>query len=206
MIYGTKYYKSSYTRKTPTIYKVLRKLGKYKPKVFLFSGGGNDIAGDEFASYLNHKNSGLPNMRIDYIDYIINQVFKKYLEDLIAKVASVSPDTNIIMHGYGHTAATGKGVSLLMFDFAGPWLKPALTMKGILDPIEQNETVEHMINAYNEMLFVLDNTYEQFHYVDLRDHIDAYNDWTNELHLKNSVYARVSDLIAEKIKNIIDEA
>jgi hypothetical protein len=33
-----------------------------KPDAILFSGGGNDIAGDPFCIYLNYKNSGLPGL------------------------------------------------------------------------------------------------------------------------------------------------
>jgi len=130
MIYGTGINRS-FQRITPSIDKVLRKIGQMKPKVFLFSGGGNDISGDEFPSYLNHNNSGLPVLRDDYINNMINIVFKKYFEDLIAKVSAISPDTNILVHGYGHTIPTGKGVGIFSFNFAGPWLRPALAMKGI---------------------------------------------------------------------------
>ena len=201
MIYGTGI-DNDFQRISPSIENVIIKIGQLRPKVFLFSGGGNDIAGEEFASYLNHKNSGLPSLRNDYIENMINTVFKKYFEDLIAKVSSTSPGTNIITHGYGHTIPTGKGVKVLFFNFSGPWLRPALAMKGIFDATEQKAAVEKMINAYNEMLIGLDTSNTNFHHVDLRGHIDPYNDWSNELHLKNSAYARVADIINEKIMSI----
>lgn len=201
MIYGTGY-NGSFQRTTPTIDKVLRKIGQLKPNVFLFSGGGNDIAGDEFASFLNHNSSSLPLLRSDYIDDMINIVFKKYFQDLIKKVAAVSPSTNIVVHGYGHTLPTGKGVEFLFFNFSGPWLRPALAMKGIFDPIKQQEAVEKMINSYNEMLFDLANSNSKFHHIDLRNLLDPHNDWANELHLKNSAYARIADVIHQKIVSI----
>lgn len=201
MIYGTGI-NSNFQRTPKSIETVLRKIGQIKPNIFLFSGGGNDIAGDEFASFLNHKGSGLPSLRNNYIDNMINTVFKKYFEDLIEKVKAISPETNIITHGYGHTIPTGKGVKFLFFNFAGPWLRPALAMKGIFEPVEQKEAVERMINSYNEMLILLESSNSNFYHVDLRDNIDPYNDWSNELHLKNSAYARVADIINEKIVSI----
>ncbi|WP_296824796.1 hypothetical protein, partial [Sulfurovum sp.] len=81
----------------------------------------------------------LSPLRNDYIDYMIHVVFKKYFEYLIAKVAAKSPNTHILTHGYGHTIPTGKGVNFLIFTFAGPWLRPALTMKRIFDSSQQRE-------------------------------------------------------------------
>lgn len=63
MIYGTNINKH-FERISPSINTVLSRLGEEKPKIFLFSGGGNDIAGDEFESYLNHKDSGLHTVRV----------------------------------------------------------------------------------------------------------------------------------------------
>ena len=201
MIYGIGY-DNNFQRTTPSIRKVLKKVEKLKPNIFLFSGGGNDIAGDEFASYLNHYNSSLPILREEYIENMIHTVFKKYFEDLIKKISLVSPNTHILTHGYGHTIPTGKGVKFLFFNFSGPWLRPALAMKGIFDPIEQRLAVEKMINEYNKMLSKLSDKHSQFHHLDLRTLLDPNNDWTNELHLKNSAYAKVSNLFHEKIIQI----
>jgi lysophospholipase L1-like esterase len=201
MIYGTGI-NDDFQRTSPSIEKVLRKLGQLKPKVFLFSGGGNDLAGEEFESYLNHKNSGLSTMRDDYVNNMINQVFRKYFEDLIGRVEAVSPDTHIVTHGYGHTIPTGKGVKFLFFNFSGPWLRPALAKKGIFDSIEQRKAVEMMIDVYNQMLGELDQARPNFHHVDLRGIIDPNKDWANELHLKNSAYARVADRIHEVISSL----
>lgn len=202
MVYGAKFNNGSFEPTEPAIFKVLRKIEQLKPKVFLFSGGGNDIAGDEFGSFLNHAETGLPPLRNEYIDYMVNNVFKKCCEDLIQKVAEVSPHTQIIMHGYGYTAPTGKGVSLLGFKFSGPWLRPALTAKRILEAETQARTVEVMIDSYNEMLKSLDVKYPSFHHVDLRPIIDTNVDWANELHLKNSAYARAADRVSLAILKV----
>lgn len=202
MIYGTDINKR-FERVNRTIDKVLRKLGELKPKVFLFSGGGNDVAGEEFESYLNHGDSGLPILREQFIDNMINNVFRKYFEDLIHKVSAVSQETHIVVHGYGRTAPTGEGVDFLGFSFAGPWLKPALAKKGIFDAIKQREAVFTLINEYNKMLKELAVKHHQrFHYIDLRNMLDPDSDWVNELHLRNSAYARVAQRIHETIQSL----
>src|SRR5262249_15730737 len=139
-----------FERVSPSIDMVLKRIRESNPRVFLFSGGGNDVAGEEFGSYLNHKNSGLPVLREEFVNDMINNVFRKYFEDLVTKVATASPQTHIVVHGYGHTAPTGEGVDVLFFTFAGPWLRPALAKKGIFNPDEQRNAVFSMIDKFNE--------------------------------------------------------
>ena len=57
MVYGTEY-RRNWNRRTPQINETLDAIKKYQPKVFLFSGGGNDFAGDELDAYFNHKDAG----------------------------------------------------------------------------------------------------------------------------------------------------
>lgn len=205
MIYGTGINRD-FQREVPQIYTILRRIEQIKPKVFLFSGGGNDVAGDEFESYLNHNLSGLPAFREEFAEQMINEVFRQYFEGLIATVALRSPDTHIVTHGYGHTIPTGKGVDVLFFTFAGPWLRPALAQKAVLDVNEQKEIVFKIIDLYNEMLASLDAAHSNFHYVDLRPILDPHADWANELHLINSAYARAAQRIHETMAPLFTTA
>ena len=59
MVYGTEF-ASNFSRRMPPIETTLSAIEQYQPKVSLFSGGGNDIAGSELTSYLSHKSSTLP--------------------------------------------------------------------------------------------------------------------------------------------------
>jgi hypothetical protein len=61
----------------PPIEATLRAINQYQPKVFLFLGGGNDIAGSERASYLSHKSSTLPVLREDYVQYAFSTVAQR---------------------------------------------------------------------------------------------------------------------------------
>ncbi|KJV05168.1 hypothetical protein VZ94_20215 [Methylocucumis oryzae] len=194
MIYGTGITRH-FQREVPQIYTILNRIEHVQPKVFLFSGGGNDVAGDEFSSYLNHNLSGLPAFREEFADEMINGVFRRYFEGLIAAVAQRSPNTHIVTHGYGHTLPTGEGVDILFFTFAGPWLRPALVQKAILDETQQRNIVFRIIDLYNGMLANLEATHSNFHHVDLRPILDPHTDWANELHLTNSAYARAAQRI-----------
>lgn len=198
MIFGSAI-DGDYVPAASTIGRVLARIGEVKPRVFLFSGGGNDIAGDEFASFLNHRDSGMSDVRQEYMEFMVEKVFRKCYEALISKVEATSPATYIVTHGYGHSIPTGKGVKFIFKTWSGPWLLPALSMKRITEPIRQKEIVAILIDALNEMLQDLSTKHEKFKYVDLRPILDPYTDWVNELHLRNSAYSRA----AEKIDSVI---
>lgn len=197
MIFGTGI-DDDFTRIPPTIDSVLACISNVQPKAFLFSGGGNDVAGDEFESFLNHAGSGLPALRRDFLNEVMG-VFESYYTSLVNRVAAASPGTYIVTHGYGHTKATGKGVGFFIFRFGGPWMKPALTKKGIFNQPQQDAIVRDLIDAFNTMLGRLANRHPKFKYVDLRPLLDPDNDWANELHLRNSAYARAAEQIHQTI-------
>jgi hypothetical protein len=201
MIYGTGINRD-FERTPRTIDTVLRRVKALKPKVLLFSGGGNDVAGDRFESYLNHSDSGLKVLRKDYLDEMVHVVFYRYFENLVDMVGAASEDTVIVTHGYGHTAPTGKGVGLWDFNFAGPWLRPALARKGVLHRETQREAVFQVIDAYNAMLARVALRHKRFVHVDLRGMLDPDRDWANELHLRNSAYARVAHVLHNTIAEL----
>ncbi|HCR12574.1 MAG TPA: SGNH/GDSL hydrolase family protein [Solidesulfovibrio sp.] len=199
MVYGSKN-TGSFAPRPCQFELVAQALAKYKPKVFLFSGGGNDIAGDEFAAYLNHTASGDASfLRLPVVDYMF-AYFERILVALIGKVKDASPGTHIVMHGYGCPVPTGKGVGIFGFCFAGPWLRPALASKRIDVPKYGCAIVKTLIDRYNTMLAKLDADCANFHHADVRDLVNPDTDWENELHLTNSAYARVAYRIHEIIE------
>ena len=187
----------------PSVTTLMQAVREIRPKALLFSGGGNDVAGDEFGGYLNHKLSGLPLVRPDVASYLIDTVFDSYFRHLIQAVAAASPSTAIVTHGYGHTKPTGKGViNLPGISFIGPWLLPALSAKKITDAGEQVTCVFNLIDRYNEMLQRLASQFPKFKYVDLRPVLNPDADWANELHLKNSACVRAANKIADVVKTL----
>lgn len=196
MVYGTA--RSSMTRRRPpTIEEVVQTVAALKPRVFLFSGGGNDFVGDEFSAFLNHADSTLPIIRKDYVDYMFNTVFRRAIELLVDRVVLASPGCKVFMHGYGYAIPDGRGARVVV-DWAGPWMLPTLTSKGI-DPREHWTIISELIDRYNTMLQTIAGARDDFVYVDLRDSIDE-GDWVDELHLSSAGYARVADVIAHAVE------
>lgn len=200
MIYGTMV-ERGYRPAESSIKLVLQRLRHLQPPIFLFSGGGNDIVGDPFGTFLNHQESGLPIFRQRYAEHMVQTVFRQYLEDLIKNVLDVAPSTHIVMHGYGYALPSGDGAGLFGIDFRGPWLLPAFAMKRITNPTEQRMAINTLIDLYNDLLKDLAQKHDQFHYVNLRP-IIVDDDWADELHLKNKAFARVASAINDVMRAI----
>lgn len=203
MVYGTDFKSRSFALIPPQFNDVLSDIELYRPRFFLFSGGGNDIAGPELESLLNHSSTGLPSLRLAQLDFLVRTTFRETYKFMLDKVWSIDPTVHIISHGYANSIPTGKGVGrILGFNFAGPWLKPALTKKRILNTAEQIAIITTLISSFNEMLSELENEYANFHAIDFRPEFFE-NDWANELHLKNSSFRRAASIFEERIRSIL---
>jgi hypothetical protein len=202
MVYGTIINRKHDYVENQQINYTLEKVSKVQPDIILFSGGGNDIAGDELASFLNHSKSGLPILREESFSYMINFVLKKAYEDFFAKVRLIKNDIHFILHGYGNPPVNGDGVGLDLkgFPMPGPWLKPAFSRNGHIDRQRNEEVMRLIMNYFNDMLRTLAED-PHVHYIDLRPHI-RYTDWVNELHLKDAAYKKVAQQFDAAIQTI----
>ncbi len=208
MVYGTEY-RPNWNRRPPQIIETLAAIKKYKPKIFLFSGGGNDFAGHEFDSFFNHADAypganASSLIREEYLNYTIFTVYKKAYQDLIDKVHAIDPKIHIISHGYGYAIPDGRAVvNFFNFRFIGPWLRPTFTRKNILNRKDQKELVKILIDKFNEMLEVLSSDNQNFHYIDLRKTIKE-DDWVNEIHPYDYSFEEIAKEFHKKINSCIN--
>lgn len=207
MAWGTGFRRRDWHRNRPPLEETLEAVEEYRPRVVLLSGGGNDVAGEEFSSYLNHKASGKPPVRDAYVDYMLKTYFRGALEHIFDEIWGRDDSIHIVFHGYGHAPPDGRAViriPVFDFQFVGPWLRPALTAKGYTGRLERERIVHDLIDRYNDMLRTLarDDPRGRLHYVDLRPIIRS-EDWENELHLCNSAYRRVAAELDRKIQLLI---
>lgn len=199
MSFGTRI-KRNFGRETPPLEETLAAIRKYKPKVFLLSAGGNDIAGAELDSYLNHNDSGLQPLRREFAKYVFSTVARKAYENILNRVWQIDKNIHIIAHGYGYAVPDGRAVfSFLGFNFAGPWLRPSFARKNITGTAEAEKIIAELVDLFNDLLKDLDDKHPNFHYLDLRKAIKR-DDWRNELHLYDEDYERVAGIFHEEIK------
>jgi len=177
------------------------------PRAFLLSGGGNDIAGQEFAVLLNHRASTLGTLNPRIIDGIINERVRFAFVSVIATMTRLSKVyfgriTPIVIHGYSYPVPDGRGYLGGAWLLPGPWLEPGFRQKGYLDLGENTAVMVDLIDTFNRMLATIPKEDGLGHvsYLDLRDILSnelagrAYRkSWANELHPTRRGFASVAD-------------
>jgi hypothetical protein len=189
---------------------VLDALARVRPRVMLFSGGGNDVVGPEFKHFLNHRASGRPALREDFMEMQHAEIFLPAYRHLIRMVQQASPGTKIFVHGYAHAFPSGRAVNIAFLDELGiirigPWMKPSLEDKG-WDQSTGRQVIVRLIDRFNQMLADLQSEFPGvFHHVDLRSVVRQSKDWSDELHLHNSAWRRCAEVIHKSIRSAIPD-
>jgi len=178
------------------------------PKAILLSGGGNDIAGDEFEMLLNHANSPIAGLNDDVVTGVIDQRIAVSYAFVISAITAICEKylhrpLPIVVHGYGYPVPDGREVGGVSF-LPGPWLKPGFDRKGFSDRMKNTATMKALIDRFYVMMERLVAQFAHVHLVDLRRTL--LNDatyktyWGNELHPTEKGF----ELVAAKFAAVVD--
>lgn len=178
------------------------------PEAILLSGGGNDVAGEEFAVLLNHADSPTPGLNDAVVQGILQDRVRHAYITVLSAVTSVCEQElgraiPILIHGYDHAVPDGRGFAGGWSFLPGPWLEPGFREKGYEDEQTQRDIVEQLIDRFNDQLLSALPGVEglgHVRYVDLRGTLrrDAtYREWwANELHPTKKGYRAVAATLA----------
>jgi lysophospholipase L1-like esterase len=180
------------------------------PDAILLSGGGNDIAGNEFAILLNHAASGLPPLNDDVVRGVIAVRTRNAYAFLISGLTEIAMrllerPIPIVVHGYDYAVPDGRGFLGGFALLPGPWLQPGFHRKGHSDLDANLVVMTKLIDAFNAMLRQLARAdgFGHVRYVDLRGTLSngaTYKrDWANELHPTERGFKAVADKIAKTL-------
>jgi len=203
--------------------KLARKLEKLAregktPRVILLSGGGNDIAGDEFSVLLNHKLSSLPPLNEQVVAGLIDERLRAAIIELASAVThlcqeSLHATVPMVMHGYDYPVPDGRGYLGGFWVLPGPWLAPGFRKKGYDDSQMQVrcDLMVTLIDRFNALVKGIAGGpgLAHLHYVDLRGTLSqqlqgqAYKSWWNdELHPTEQGFAKVAAKFDALIRRI----
>jgi lysophospholipase L1-like esterase len=180
------------------------------PDAILLSGGGNDIAGDEFAMLINHALSGLPPVNADILRGIMDVRLRNAYAFLISGLTEIARrylnrPIPILLHGYDYAVPDGRGFLGGWAFLPGPWLQPGLLQKGH-DSLNANKAIiRTLIDVFNVMLQQVAAMPQFNHvtYVDLRGTLSQDSgykaDWANELHPTKEGFRAVAAKIVQAI-------
>ena len=156
-------------------------------QALLFSGGGNDLVGDQFCLWLRDHGPGLPpDQAFDdgRVGDIIDVVAAGY-RDLIAIRDRVAPTCVIFVHAYDFPQPSDVGVCGF-----GPWLKPSLDYRGWTNPADQFLAAKHLLLRFRDILTGLAGP--NFVLVPTQGLLDPSNDWANEIHPNRAGFTKMA--------------
>ncbi len=174
----------------------------------LFSGGGNDIAGDQFCIWLKDAPPVVPPAQmldVNAVDAVLAILEVEYHE-LVDIRDQYSPETVIFVHGYDFPPITGRGVC-----GEGPWLKPSLDYVykhlGVANPDPNDEflVVKTLMQRFSAMLnrVAADPNVHRFVVVPTQGTLTPDNsDWQNEIHPSSAGFAKIAEKFQASLASV----
>jgi hypothetical protein len=167
--------------------------------VLLFSGGGNDIVDNPMALWVRDFDPAIPpaaHIHQPRFDAALGLVRAGY-EDLIILRDKLSPNTQLVFHGYDFAIPDGRGICHL-----GPWLKPTFDLRGFPNRAAAFAVVQAMLTQFAAMLTAL-AAHPKVTFINGQGTL-APNPgaWHNELHPDRDGFDKFADLFAAQLRAI----
>jgi hypothetical protein len=170
----------------------------------LFSGGGNDLVGDQFRLWLvdaaSDQDDPANALNPDSLGDIMGVVRSAYI-DLMAARDVQDHDIPIFVHAYDFARPTDNGVCGV-----GPWLYPSLNSRGWMrntgdaDIDRGASIVKEILQKFAVMLEELADVSENNLVFVTTQGTLAVDDWANELHPKPEGFAKIAGKFADALR------
>ncbi|HYF15697.1 MAG TPA: hypothetical protein VD971_11570 [Phycisphaerales bacterium] len=173
-----------------------RSLGTFD--AILISGGGNDIAGDQFSLWLNKFEGqswqqAMHNTRFENVLDIVRIGF----EELVALRNELAPQAWIFANAYDLPRVSGRGVC-----GQGPWLKPSLEFRGWKNPDDQFNIVSDMLRRFRDAVASFASTGNRFVVVETQGTLDPDTEWANEIHPTKAGFRKVAGRFRDALAQV----
>jgi hypothetical protein len=164
-----------------------------KPDAILFSGGGNDIAGDPFIIYLDYKDSGSAGLDTERFAGRLASIRASYL-DLFLFRTRYALGVPIFGHGYDWARPMQPHPPC-----SGPWMLPSLTFTQW--NIEEGTQIIHdALKQFGDMLAKLQGGSHDFTVVPTQGTLSK-EDWANELHPHPKGFGKLAQAFLTALQN-----
>jgi hypothetical protein len=179
------------------------------PKAVLISGGGDDIAGNEFGMLSNNAFSPIAGWDDEVIAGVLKRILTAYtqiLSSIHTAFVHYFPkrELHILLHGYDYPVPDGRGF-FGGWPFPGPWLEPGFREKNFKIVRKRIDLMHELMDRFNGMVTALKLPGATIHYIDLRNNLSTdpaeYKEWwANELHPTE----RGFEAVAKKFVAVLD--
>lgn len=177
------------------------------PRALLLSGGGNDVAGQEFHVLLNHAASQAPGLNEAVVAGVIDNRLRLAYTHILSAVTALCQQQlgrplPILLHGYDYPVPDGRGFLGGWWALPGPWLAPGFRDKGYARLAERKRHARALMDRFNTMLEEVAQAagFGHVRYLNLRGTLSAAadykRDWDNELHPTKAGFRRIAERFA----------
>ncbi|AUD03665.1 caspase family protein [Spirosoma pollinicola] len=186
----------------------LEAIAQVKPDFFLLSGGGNDLLGTYFTSFIRSE----PIVGMDGPKRYLTDAFwtsltgvKDRYTRILRLVEQGYPTVQVVVHGYDYVIPAGQdnrpGKMI--------WMGDVLTKNSITDSDERDAIVWFIVDTFNEQLRQLAETYSNVTYLDLRGTVrktaQPADYWYDEIHPNDKGFLSVSSKYVSLITRLKNE-
>ena len=158
-----------------------------KPDAILFSGGGNDIVGEQFCIFLDYYRPGANGLNIERFQGKLQAVMASY-RDLFVFRDRYAPDVPIFAHTYDFAIPDGRHPPC-----AGPWLKPSLDFAGWTVAADGAAIVRQALSEFQNALSSLAAVPTNNFALALTQGTLTADEWANELHPTSMGFADIAE-------------
>jgi hypothetical protein len=185
-------------------------LSRFDFPVFLVSGGGNDIVGDELRAFLKRYRKNMVGwrsiLRDNEFESALGLIKTAYI-DLIELTYRYRPNCIILAHDYDFIEPSDNGAEFFGFSFGESWIKPTMDELKIPDDW-QEDIVDHMLQRLSQELADLQATYPSFIHVRTQGTLKKGDPkhWANEIHPTPAGFELIAKKFLPHLKRITPEA
>jgi len=176
----------------------------------LFSGGGDDVVGDQFCLWVTQNVGSGNGVNMSAFSDIMGVVETAYT-DLFQVCESIQPNCKIFIHSYDFARPTGVGVCPDIITggyLVGPWLKPSLDYRGWTNFISASGVVATVLKQFDTLMGNLEKQYSpQVVYVRTQGTLvppnsttDTTSDWANELHPTEPGFQKIAQKFLDTMR------
>ncbi|WP_157678482.1 hypothetical protein [Mesorhizobium sp. WSM1497] len=166
-----------------------------KPDAMLFSGGGNDIAGDQFVIFVNDASMGKP-LNEARLKLAMGGIEASY-QELFDFRDKYAPNVPIYGHCYDFAIPDGRHPPL---PGVGPWLQPSLYFSGQTNFAANKKAVVKALTLLKDLLKELAReARNRFHLIDTQGTIKKASEWANELHPTEATFKKFAELFRNRL-------
>lgn len=173
-----------------------------QPTFFLISGGGNDILGAQFRTYLNDNFDQAIDEGKSPERFLRESIFKEMnaladiYRSLFQQLKQTHPNLQIIVHGYDYPVK--------LDDAKKGWLGRYMIEKGISRPGDRQSIIRHIMDEFNRRMKEVALEFDNVTYIDLRgtvryNPVDREDQWYDEIHPNDEGFQQIAMKFMQKI-------